>query len=71
MEHSLHLAAHHFITALNKKLTTGVSSIDDHDLPALPMDEVSADEEDEDVFAPGDVLGKTLVFVRAVRIPRC
>jgi hypothetical protein len=74
MEHSLHLAAHHFVTALNVKMkntNAGLRS-DDLSLTGTTPELSGSDgvrEEDEVLdgqFQAGDVLGKILAFTGLV-----
>ena len=62
MEHSLHLAAKHFVESItplsrNTGDTSGGASDDD------------CDDDDDDDLDSGDSLGKAIALVKQVRIP--
>lgn len=72
MEHGLHLAAHHFITALNKKMIQEdeANSDDEGEIIALE-DGHTLDEPVDGVdgyFIPGDLIGKLLALVALVSV---
>jgi hypothetical protein len=68
MEHSLHLGAHHFATALNIKMANSNAKVrEDHLTLELGISEIANGVHDDDEnlsgeFQAGDILGKILAF---------
>lgn len=71
MEHSLHLASHHFVKALNNGLAGNDNEDIDvsggiREIETSGRDEEAAEEVNAEDFLPGDVLGKVLALIGLV-----
>jgi hypothetical protein len=63
MEHTLHLASHHFIKSLKKASNDSISE----EMPlSITEEELREVESGDGEYTPGDVLGKALSLITIV-----